>query len=305
MKRLVIGLSGGLGKHVAFTALLPKLKETYEEIYIGTPYASVFAGNPHVTKVNPFMNGDFYKNVMCQDDTLLVSADPYDHQDFVKKKIHLLEAWAQFCEIKVGNVMDLTTEIYLTEQEKYNVDRAKHEVNKVSKDKYILIQLNGGQSPLNYQENQNQAQFDFSKEGTIRFYPFDYYVGLVKALKKKYPGHTIIRYGLSNEPVPIDIDQDIMTLAMPLGDFKTYYELAKKAAAIVCIDSSLQHITAGIKKSVVIWGQTAPEHFGYNFHKNLRNEKRSTYAYFRPFGDPYDNVAFPNPDEVIEVLKNT
>ena len=85
MKRLVIGLSGGLGKHVAFTALLPKLKETYEEIYIGTPYASVFAGNPHVTKVNPFMNGDFYKNVMCQDDTLLVSADPYDHQDFVKK----------------------------------------------------------------------------------------------------------------------------------------------------------------------------------------------------------------------------
>lgn len=304
MKRLVIGLSGGIGKHVSFTALLPKLKEKYEEIYIGTPYANVFAGNPYVTKINPFMNGEFYKNIMCQDDTRLVSSDPYDHQDFVKKKIHLLEAWGDLCGIKIENGMNLTTEVYLTETEKYNYDRAKSEINKVTKDKYILIQLNGGQSPLNYQEG-NAQQFDFSKEGTVRFYPFDYYVELVKSLRKKYPGHSIIRYGLSNEPVPSEIANDVMTLGMPLGDFKTYYMLSKKAAGVICIDSSLQHITAGIKKSVVIWGQTAPEHFGYSFHKNLRNETRDSYAYFRPFGDPYENTMFPNPEEVIEALKDT
>lgn len=304
MKRLVIGLSGGIGKHVAFTALLPKLKETYEEIYIGTPYANIFTGNPYVKKINIFMNGEFYKNIMRHDSTRLVAADPYDHEDFVKKKIHLLEAWADLCGIKIGSGADLTTELYLTESEKYNVDRAKHEVTKISKDKYILIQLNGGQSPLNYQEG-NTQQFDFSKEGTVRFYPFDYYIELVKFLKKKYPGHTIIRYGLNNEPIPLDIEQDVFTLAMPLGDFKTYHALAKKAAAIVCIDSSLHHITAGVKRSVVIWGQTDPAHFGYSYHKNLRQETRDSYAYFRPFGDPYESTMFPSPEEVIEAIKDT
>jgi hypothetical protein len=302
MKRLCIGLSGGLGKHVSFTALLPKLKEKYEEIYITAPYGDVFLGNPHVTKVNPYTDGSFYKNIMCQDDTDIVGIDSYDHPEFIKKKIHIFEAWADFCGVNIGNPMDLKTELYLTETEKYNADKALNEVRKTTKDKFILIQMNGGQSSINYQEG--TQEFNFFQDSVVRFYPFDYYIQLIKDLKKKFPGHAIIRYGLTNESIPSEIANEVMTIPMPIGGYKTYYTLAKRAAAVICIDSSLQHICAGIKPSVVIWGQTAPEHFGYSIHKNLRKETRDSYAYFRPFGDLYQNTLFPEPEEIIEALKH-
>ena len=39
-KNIIIQISGGVGKHIAFTSLIPLIHEKYENIYLITPYGS-------------------------------------------------------------------------------------------------------------------------------------------------------------------------------------------------------------------------------------------------------------------------
>lgn len=89
----------------------------------------------------------------------------------------------------------------------------------------------------------------------------------------------------------------------PAVHYKNYYWLSKYAEHVICIDSSLQHMTAGIKPSIVIWGDTRPEHYGYSIHTNLTEKNEDTMSYCRPFGEYNQNIKFPNPEKVLYYLK--
>jgi ADP-heptose:LPS heptosyltransferase len=298
---IIIQLNGGVGKHVAFTSLLPLIKEKYQNIYITTPYADLYFGNPYITKINPQLDKNFYKNIILKDSTKIVMTDPYDVQSFIKKEKHLLEVWGEMCGIEVKNGMDLKPEIFMNENEKFSVDKIVNEIKNSTNSKYILIQLNGGQSPHDFDKNGNQ-EFSFFNENSKRHYPFDYYVQLIKKLKDRFPEHTILRYGLMNELVPNEVSKMVATM-QPAVHYKNYYWLAQYADYIICIDSSLQHMTAGIKPSVVIWGDTKPEHFGYSIHRNLIEKNEDTMAYCRPFGESNQDVKFPSPEKVLYQLE--
>jgi ADP-heptose:LPS heptosyltransferase len=298
---IIIQLSGGVGKHISFTSIIPLLKEKYENIYIITPYPDLYFGNPNITSINPIMDKNFYKNVVLKDSTKIVMADPYDHQSFIKKQKHLLEIWGELCDIKIQKPMELKTEIFMNENEKFTVDKIINEIRESTKNKYILIQLNGGQSPHNFEQNGTQ-EFSFFNEGSKRHYPFDYYVELIKKIKDMYPEHTILRYGLMNEPIPYEIGKMVATM-QPAVHYKNYYWLSKYASHIICIDSSLQHMTAGVKSSIVIWGDTKPEHFGYSIHRNLIEKNDDTMSYCRPFGESNQKIIFPSPEKVLYYME--
>ena len=300
MENIIIQLSGGVGKHISFTSLIPLIKQKYDRIYITTPYPDLFFGNPYITKINPIMDRSFYKDVVLKDSTRIVMTDPYDEQSFIKKEKHLLDVWGELCGLKIDKPMNLKTEIYMDESEKFTVDKVVNEIRESTKDKFILIQLNGGQSPHNFEQN-GTNEFSFFNEGSKRHYPFDYYIELIKKLKQHFPEHTIIRYGLMNEPIPYEIGKMVATM-QPAVHYKNYYWLSKHADHIICIDSSLQHMTAGVKKSVVIWGDTKPQHFGYSLHHNLFEDNEDTMSYCRPFGESNQKVIFPNPEKVLYAL---
>jgi hypothetical protein len=302
MENIIIQLSGGVGKHVSFTSLLPLLKEKYDNIYLITPYGDLFFGNPYITKINPIMDRSFYRDVILKDSTRIVMTDPYDHQSFIKKEKHLLGVWGELCGLQIKDPMNLKTEIYMDENEKFTVDKVVNEIRESTKDKFIMIQLNGGQSPHNFEQNHG-TEFSFFNEGSKRHYPFDYYVTLIKNLKESFPEHTIIRYGLINEPIPYEVGKMVATM-QPAVHYKNYYWLAQYADHVICIDSSLQHMTAGIKKSVVIWGDTRPEHFGYSIHRNLIEKNDDTMSYCRPFGESNQKVIFPSPEKVLYALND-
>ena len=301
MSSIFIQISGGVGKNVAFTSLLPLLKEKYENIYLITPYPDLFFGNPYITKINQQINKDIYKNIILKDSTKIVMSDPYDSQSFIKKERHLLEIWGEMCDIKVENGMSLKTEIYMHENEKFTVDKVVNEIREMTKDRFIMIQLNGGQSPHHFEQKGNE-EFSFFNENSKRHYPFDYYIQLIKKIKERYPEHVILRYGLSNEPIPYEVGKMVATMK-PAVHYKNYYWLSKYATHVIAIDSSLQHITAGIKPSVVIWGDTKPEHFGYNIHTNVIEKNENTMAYCRPFGENNSDVIFPSPDKILYYLQ--
>ena len=297
---LYIQVNGGVGKHVSFTSLLPILKNKYENIYISSIYGDIFKGNPYVNQVNPKINKAFYKNIILNDNTKIVLTDPYDYEPFLKKKIHVLQAWGDLCEIQIDKPMNLKTELYMIENEKFTIDKIVNELRRKTKDKFIMIQLNGGQSPHSFDLN-NEKEFSFYNEESKRFYPFDYYIQLIKKLKNRFPEYTIVRYGLINEQVPYEISNNILTI-QPAILYKNYYWISQYAKHVICIDSSLQHMTAGIKPSTVIWGNTKPEHFGYNIHKNLEEYNENTMSYCRPLGENSPNIKFPSPDKVMENL---
>ena len=299
-KNIYIQINGGVGKNISFTSLLPLLKNKYENIYISSIYGDIFKGNPYVKEINPKVDKTFYKNIILSDNTKIVLGDPYDYEPFLKKKIHILEAWGNLCDIEINDGMSLKIELYITENEKFTVDKVINELRKRTKDKFILIQLNGGQSPHNFDMN-NEKEFTFFNEELRRFYPFDYYIELVKKLKESYPEYTIVRYGLMNEPIPYEITNMVLTI-QPAILYKNYYWISQYAKHVICIDSSLHHMTAGIKPSTVIWGNTKPEHFGYSIHKNLQEDNENTMSYFRPLGENNPNIIFPSPDKVMENL---
>lgn len=300
MENIVIKLSGGVGKHIAFTSILPLLKNKYENIYITSAYNDLFFGNPYITQINPNMDKEFYRKVILKDSTMIVMNDPYDEPSFIKKEKHLLEVWGEMCGIEVKDGMSLKPEIYMHENEKFTVDKVVNEIKDSTKSKFILIQLNGGQSPHHFEQNHMQ-EFSFFNEGSKRHYPFDYYRELILSLKKKYPDHTILRYGLMNEPLPYEVGKMVATM-QPAVHYKNYFWLAKEADGIVCIDSSLQHIAAGVRPAVVIWGDTRPEHFGYSIHHNLAESNDDTMAYCRPFGEMNQDIRFPSPEKVMYAL---
>ena len=155
-KNIIIQISGGVGKHIAFTSLIPLIHEKYENIYLITPYGDLFFGNPYIAKINPIMDKTFYRNVILKDSTKIVMTDPYDVESFIKKERHLLEVWGDLCGIKVENGMELKPEIFMDENEKFTVDKIVNEIRESTKDKLILIQLNGGQSPHNFEQHGTQ-----------------------------------------------------------------------------------------------------------------------------------------------------
>lgn len=299
---LVITISGGLGKQTSFSALLPALKKKYKKIYLASSYPASFIGNDNVTVLNPEFNSSFYRDLIQNKETKIVTVDPYDTEKFIKKKIHLLNCWAEMCDISVDG-MNLTTELFhKTESEKYGLDSFLYALKNQTNNKFILIQMNGGQSPHFFDENNGQTPFSFAEESIKRFYPFNYYERLIKNLIKKYPEYSIVRFGLPNEPLPSSVQNDVITFQPTL--YKYYREAAKIAHKVVCIDSSLQHIISGAKPAVVIWGETAPEHFGYNYHTNLRVEKEDTQPYFRLLGQQEDReIKFPTPEEVMSAVE--
>jgi len=304
---IVIALSGGVGKQICFTSLLPLIKERYSHVHITSGYEDIFIGNPYVSSINNIDHLGGY-SFLKKDNVNITIQDPYDHPCFLKKECHLIDAWADF--IFKEDSLNIDKEkrrplLYLTDKDLYNSDILLNQLKQETNNKIILFQFHGGQSPFHYDENPG-GPFEYYNEELKRFYPFDYYIALIKKLKETYPNHTLVRYGLPNEYVPSEVQH--MVFNLPTIPFKQYKAICESVDAIVSIDSSLQHIAAASnlkRPAVVVWGETAPEHQGYPFHINLREEQpQDTQAYCRPFGHPNDNVVFPHPDKVMQALQD-
>jgi ADP-heptose:LPS heptosyltransferase len=294
MKSILIQINGGIGKQIAFTALTPFLAEKYKNIYIFSTKPEIFKENPYIQKVNPDTDNSFFRKLVKKDDTKIIFSDPYNNEDFIKKKKHLLNVWAEMCELENINGYNLITKLYNSEEENKIANKTLQNLKEITNDKFILFQLSGGKD-INNKRN-------IYEEKIKRSYPLNYYLELINKLNKKYPNYKLIRYGLLNEQIPMELKEKVLTI-YPYISFKIYKNIAEKAFKVISIDSSLHHITCGIKKTTVIWGETSPKHFGYSFHTNIRIQKKETQPYFKILGlDKETEIAFPEPEEVLEKI---
>lgn len=311
-KKCFISVNGGLGKNVMLTALLPLLKEKgYEEIYVSSPYTDVFKSCSAVTDVfGVGTTPTLYEDIILDPECDVLVQEPYDHPAFIKKQVHLLDAWGNL--LGLGDINPAvpavpSTEIPVLDRivEEFPVCKQVADNFKKEYPKYIIVQFCGGQSPLSPTRTKNEkgedvyTPYNDHQEGLKR----NYYKGqqLIDLLKKEYPDCEILHYALENEPAY----EGAIKVQMP---YLSYALLARDAEKIVCTDSSLQHLatSAGAKDVTVIWGETRPEHFGYACNKNVcAKHVKNSQPYFRPLGASPAIVRFPEPEEVLSVVKQT
>ena len=299
-KKCVVTVEGGLGKNVMFTAMLKELAKKYEKIYVLSPYFDVFKACPYVTDAFPIGQvSTLYQQLCLSDDCDVLWKEPYTNQKFIKKQVHLFDAWAEELGITLSQkAMDMVPEISKYTELPLVKTQTEELLKQLNGQKFILIQLCGGQSPLAPQLDKDGKLIPYNdhNEGLKR----NYYRGqeLVDLLKKTYTEHRILHFALPNEPSYEGADK-------VQAPYLVFHELCKYADKVVCTDSSLQHLATGVCKDVtVIWGETRPEHFGYSCNKNIcAKNVMNSQPYFRPLGASPAFVDFPTPEEVLKVVK--
>ncbi len=176
---------------------------------------------------------------------------------------------------------------------------------------FVIMQFTGGQSPLiqvppkvvkNEQgmdmqvPDWSKVPYNYDNEPLKRHYPTEKAQEFVDLFASAHPDTAILLFQLPNEPMPHN--NSTFNFTIP---YLTYYELAKEAAGVVTIDSSLQHLVAGVTKSVVIWAHSKPESFGYSYNKNIEQPCRTNdLLYFSALGPSGAKVDYISPAELLK-----
>ena len=297
MKKCLINVEGGLGKNIMLTAILEELKEKvgYDEMYVISPYHDVFKACSVVTDAFQPGLGTLYQELVLDEECDVLWKEPYSNQCFIKKECHLFDAWAtEFGITLTDKAGSYTPRLDRIEEEYPQLRKiADEKMNEWNHD-FCIVQFTGGQSPLTPMKDQNGNPIPYmnAQEAIKR----NYHKGeqVVQRLKKKWPNTTIVHFALPNEPSI----EGAIKIEVP---YLTYRLLAAEAKEIVCIDSSLQHLATGVNNNMtVIWGETRPEHFGYDCNRNICAEHvLNSQPYFKPLGVSPSIVRMPEPEEVV------
>ena len=248
-------IEGGVGKAVAFSAIIPALvKMTGEPIQVFTSYIDVFLNNPNVKLVFDMSNTNISDARIGISDNI-ICPEPY-RSNFSKGKMTLIESFCELCDVKYDKTM----------QPQLHTDYLKKDadsiISKIGGD-FIIIQFNGGQPPVNYNDKQLYSSVDVGRN-----YPKYLADKVIEQFKEENPDIAVVNFALPNEPAY----DGVLQADAPFG---VWHELLKQSKGFIGIDSSLNHLAeAAGAKGVVVWGSTNMKQFGdpkntnLCFHKN-------------------------------------
>lgn len=244
-------VEGGLGKIVAFTAVVDALAERDgEPIQVYTPYYECFSGNPNVRLVLD-QNTLPITDPRIQASERIYYCEPYK-STFTKGKQHLIESFCELLAVKYSPTMlpKLHTN-HLAAEAKRVLDSAG------VFGKYALVQFTGGQTPIGFSQDR---QYTSTNPG--RNYPYFLAQEVVNGIKSKRPDLTILNFSLPNEP---SYDGTVRLNAPAM----VWHEILKGSVGYVSVDSCLNHFSASAEVSgVVLWGNTRWNQFGYEHNWN-------------------------------------
>lgn len=312
-KSIYINSKGGTGFQFALSHILPELKEEYEEVAVISPYTDIFETNPYCDiAYKPNEIRDFIMDAKSKDAKLIVER-MYDTEDFVYKKISYADAWRKMAGLKPkGNKNGSDTHAVNDPLSKYpTIGQQKasilEEIHKNGFGDFVICQFWGSQSPLvqvpistdkegKQFPDWSKVPYDYNNEPLKRHYPVDLANEFVKMFREKHPKTAVILFSLPNEP---NIE-GTFKFTVP---YLTYQELAKdeNCKGIISIDSSLQHLTAGLNKAVVIWAHSLPLSFGYEYNHNIIQDcRRDDIFYFSDLGPSGAAVRYIKPEKLLE-----
>lgn len=306
MASLVWFCSGGIGQQVQKTCLLKELKEKYKDgIYIVDAYNDIFEINDVDGAFQQAPVSLYSQLIKVDEECDIVAENVYNNKDFIRKKIHFNDAVRDLFGLERKGIEECMKELPslpVSEKHPEIIEDVKNFLNQQVKHKYILIQTDGGTSPLDPYA---------TKMGEPLVRSYKYFPELVKILQKKYPDHIVIQYKLPSEK---QLDNCI-SIEKPYLWYRVLGEVLaedKDNFAIVR-DSSLQHMLAGTGlKTNVLFGETGGfgeypvgAYFGHSCHNNVlfvKNDISNCQPFFQAFSNIPVVVKYKSAEEIFEEL---
>jgi len=246
-KYSIFHIEGGLGKHVAATAVAKCIKNNHpdRELIVVCAYPEIFLNLPFIDRVYRIgVSPYFYQDFIEDKDSLIFKHEPYFTSGHIHKEKNLIENWCQVYNLEYqGEKPELL----------FNVRQKQIGFNKWKREKPVLvIQTNGG--PLQKQP------YPYSWTRDI---PYDIAQSLVDALSSQY--HII---QICRDPKNVLKGVESVNESMSNMELMSLLLFSEKR---ILIDSCLQHGAAALDlPSTVLWVGTNPEVFGYELHDNIK-----------------------------------
>ena len=244
----IFHIEGGLGKHIAATAVARCIKNTHpnRELIIVCAYPEAFINLPFVYRVYKIgITPYFYDEFIKDQDFLIFKHEPYFTNEHLKKSMPLIQNWCKLHNLKYFGELPEIKFNYRQSQVNYKLWYREKPI--------LLIQTNGG--PL-------------EKKKFITSWSRDMPLYFINSIIEHYKNTYHIIQVCNSEKQAID-HPDVEVVSGKMGNMELFglVEISEKR---LLIDSSLQHIARALnKKSTVLWIATSPLVFGYDFHNNI------------------------------------
>ena len=245
-KYSIFHLEGGLGKHVAATAVAQCIKNNYpdRELIIVCGYPELFLNLSFVDRVYRIgMTPYFYDDYIKDKDSLIFKHEPYFTTDHIHKKLPLIVNWCNLFGLKYNGELPSL---------KFNHRHIEIAQQKWSRERPIMvIQTNGG--PLNEQPFPESWTRDIPKN-------------IAQTIVNAFAPHFHIIQICRNQS---NVLQNVEAITEEMSNMYLFSLLLFSQKRLL-IDSCLQHAAAALQlPSTVLWIGTSPQIFGYNIHNNI------------------------------------
>lgn len=246
----IFHLQGGIGKHVAATAVARAIKNNHPDrkLIVVCAYPDIFINLPFVHRVFALgATSYFYQEYVQDKDSILFHHEPYYTTNHIHKRKKLIENWCEMYGLK-----------YDGERPEIKFNKLQYDLSKrywARKKPYMLLHTNGGvmttdAKPYAWTRDmpENTAQ------EIVDHYHKDYHIYQITKLNSPKLKNT--------EPIFATQQQSLTLMEL--------FSLLLHSSKRIFIDSCMQHAAAALKKkSTVLWNGTSPKVFGYDMHDNL------------------------------------
>ncbi len=282
-----MSVQGGLGKHIAATAVAQVIKRTYpeRELIVMCAWPELWASLPFVYRVFPMGNTSyFYSEYIEGKDSLIFAQEPYFTTTHINKTHKLVESWCMMHNLEYKGEQPVL---------KINPEQKKAIRNfyepKFEGKPFLLLHTNGGLFT-------NERGYSWARD-----MPFDVASKVAQHFKKS---HFVMQ--LTRPASPKIPDVFIRNEQLSNTELVGLVELTDKR---LFIDSSLQHAAAAFGlPSTVLWNATSSVIFGHDLHYNIQAKEKPKKSLpgsvFFDYAFDANEHEFPYDDEDLGDLYN-
>lgn len=242
MKTVVFFLQGGIGKHIAATAVAKNISKNFPDrkLIVICPYPEVFLNNPDIYRIYRSNTVQyFYEDFIKNKDTIFLGNEVYQSNEYVVENKHLIESWCNMFGLKYDGEKP---SLFLNQIEIFEAAK------KFKKDKPIfLLQTNGGPEGF--------SSYNWSRD----LPPF-----IVNRVIDEYKDKYHILHIRRDDQIGFENVEKVG------GTLREMFSLIAISDKRLLIDSFAQHASAALNlNSVVTWVGTSPLKLGYSIHSNI------------------------------------
>ena len=250
MKYSIFHVQGGIGKHIAATAVAKAIRNNHPDrkLVIACAYPDIFNNLDYVHRVYQLGNTRyFYQEYVHHQDSEIFYHEPYYTTDHIHKRVPLIENWCKLYGLR-----------YSGETPEIKFNRLQYDISAKfwQREKpLMIIHTNGGLMTV-----------DAKPYCWTRDMPIEVAQQLADHYKSDYH---VVHLTKINSPRIAGAEHVFATPEQSLSIME-YFSVLLHAQKRILIDSCVQHAAAALNKpATVLWNGTSPEVFGHSIHDNI------------------------------------